>query len=79
MALALEPLSQKIIGVAIEVHRELGPGLLESVYEACLHSVLIEKGLRCGRQVELPVVLRGRALDARSGSIYWSRNWSCSH
>jgi hypothetical protein len=45
----------QIIGAAIEVHRELGPGMLESTYEACLTFELVERGLRFERQKALPV------------------------
>ncbi len=48
-----------IIGAAIEVHRELGPGLLESAYEACLKFELIQRGLQVADQRELPVVYKG--------------------
>jgi len=52
-----------IIGAAIEVHRELGPGLLESTYEACLAYELVERGLTVERQKNLPVQYRGMQLD----------------
>ena len=55
-------LSSKIIGAAIEVHREMGPGLLESVYEECLVHVLREMGLRVETQVQVPILFRGRSL-----------------
>lgn len=55
----LNALTEKIIGAAIAVHRELGPGLLESAYEACLMFELIDRGLNVERQLELPVVYRG--------------------
>ncbi len=55
-------LSSKIIGAAIEVHRELGPGLLESVYEECLVHLLREMGLQVETQVRVPIVFRGRPL-----------------
>ena len=55
-------LSSKIIGAAIEVHREMGPGLLESVYEECLVHVLREMGLRVETQVQVPIIFRGRTL-----------------
>ena len=48
-------LTKTIIGAAIEVHRTLGPGLLESTYEACLFYELEQMGLFVERQVELPV------------------------
>jgi len=52
-----------VIAAAIEVHRELGPGLLESTYEACLAYELTQRGLNVNRQAELPVVYRGVKLD----------------
>ena len=55
-------LSSKIIGAAIEVHRELGPGLLESVYEECLAHMLREMGLLVETQQQVPIVFRGRTL-----------------
>ena len=59
----LDVLTEQIIGAAIAVHRELGPGLLESSYEACLTFELVERGLTFERQKGLPLVYRGRALD----------------
>lgn len=59
----LNQLSDLIIGAAIEVHRELGPGLLESVYEYCLVSELLQRGLKTERQVRLPVFYKGVQLD----------------
>ena len=61
---ARDPLSERVIGAAIEVHRELGPGLLESAYEECLAIELEEAGLNLRRQVELPLRYKGRDLDA---------------
>jgi GxxExxY protein len=52
-----------IIGAAIEVHRILGPGLLESAYEACLAFELNERGLRVERQLELPLYYKKMHLD----------------
>ncbi len=56
-------ISESIIGAAIEVHRELGPGLLESVYEACMVKELVKRGLRVQSQVELPVIYKGEVVD----------------
>jgi GxxExxY protein len=53
----------KIIEAAIIVHNELGPGLLESVYEKCLTEVLLEMGLHVESQKPLPVIFRGKAMD----------------
>ena len=55
--------TEQIIGAAVEVHRELGPGLLESAYEACLAFELRSRGLRVDRQRTLPVVYRAVQLD----------------
>lgn len=65
MAVRLEEgeCTERIIGAAIEVHRELGPGLLESAYEECLCWELSARSLTFERQVALPVVYRGRRLD----------------
>ena len=56
-------LTDKIIGAAIEVHRQLGPGLLESTYEECLCYELSQAGVRFQRQVHLPVRYKGLSLD----------------
>jgi GxxExxY protein len=56
-------LSNKIIWAAIEVHKALGPGLLESIYEECLCQELEIRGLRYDRQKPLPVIYKGRKLD----------------
>ena len=59
----LNDLSHQVIGAAIEVHKALGPGLLESAYEACLACELREQGLAVEAQVALPVVYRDVRLD----------------
>ncbi|MCK4407982.1 MAG: GxxExxY protein [Bacteroidales bacterium] len=56
-------LTQKIIAAAIEVHKELGPGLLESVYEYCLVEELTNMGLNVKNQVKLPIVYKGKTLN----------------
>jgi len=53
----------QIIEAAIRVHRELGPGLLESTYEVCLYHELLGRGLNVVRQVPLPVVYRQVTLE----------------
>jgi GxxExxY protein len=55
--------AEKVIGAAIEVHRALGPGLLESAYEECLCRELGLLGVKFERQVALPVSYKGAALD----------------
>jgi len=59
----LNGLTGKIIGAAIEVHRNLGPGLLESTYEACLFFELKQLGLHVDQQKALPVVYKGINLE----------------
>jgi GxxExxY protein len=59
-----QDVTKSVIGAAIEVHRHLGPGLLESSYEICLAAELTDRGVRFRRQVELPVLYKGRPLDA---------------
>ncbi|MHC4121658.1 MAG: GxxExxY protein [Planctomycetota bacterium] len=59
----LDQITNSIIGEAIEVHRALGPGLLESAYEACLAFELVEDGLKIERQKPLPVTYRDVRLD----------------
>ena len=56
-------ISEKVIGCAIEVHKALGPGLLESVYEECLAAEMEAQGLRFERQKPVPVVFRKLKLD----------------
>jgi GxxExxY protein len=56
-------LTESIIGFAIEVHRQLGPGLLESAYEECLCYELRQSGLGFRRQVPLPVIYKSIRLD----------------
>jgi len=59
-------LTHAIIGAAIEVHRQLGPGLLESAYEACLESELALRKLRVDRQLPVPVVYKDLKLEVIS-------------
>jgi GxxExxY protein len=63
MQLELNRITQSVIGAAIEVHRELGPGLLESAYEECLCHELWGSGVAYARQRELPVEYKGLKLD----------------
>ncbi len=59
----INEITQKIIGCAIEVHKALGPGLLESAYEECLAFELINEGLSLKRQQPTPVVYKDVKLD----------------
>jgi GxxExxY protein len=58
----LNKLTERIIGLAIEVHRELGPGLLESIYESALCMELENARLPYQRQLLLPVLYKGRKI-----------------
>ena len=59
----LNELTRSMIGAAIAVHKHLGPGLLESTYEACLAFEMADRGLSFEKQKELPVVYRGVRID----------------
>jgi GxxExxY protein len=59
----LNALTECIIGAALEVHRELGPGLLETAYEACLAVELSARGLNIERQKPLPVVYKNQRVS----------------
>jgi GxxExxY protein len=59
----LNALTETIISAAISVHQALGPGMLESSYEACLTYELLDRGLSLERQKPLPIVYRGQTLD----------------
>jgi GxxExxY protein len=61
--LTANDVSRGVITAAMRVHTELGAGLLESTYAACLRFELLEAGLRCASQVGLPVVYRGVKLE----------------
>lgn len=63
MDLVLKKLSEQIIGAAIDVHRELGPGLLESAYEECLCYEVSARGIPFERQKTLPVTYRAIKMD----------------
>jgi GxxExxY protein len=62
-ARALNEFTDRIIGAAIDVHRVLGPGLLESAYEACLHYELVKRGMAVERQKPLTLVYGDVSLD----------------
>jgi GxxExxY protein len=57
-----DPLTERIIGCAIEVHRRLGPGLLEGTYEEALCIELADSGLAFARQLSVPVIYKGRLI-----------------
>ena len=56
-------IGKEIVDAAIVVHRELGPGLLESVYEIVLLDEIYERGMKAQRQVQVPIVCRGKTFS----------------
>lgn len=56
-------ITQNIIGCAIKVHKSLGPGLLESAYQACLHYEMVKSGLQVEKEKPLPLVYEEVKLD----------------
>ena len=58
-----EKLVHKVIGEAIQVHRALGPGLLENVYKECLFHTLVNEGISVRKEVAIPVIYQGVKLD----------------
>ena len=58
-----DEISRKIIGCAIEVHKQLGPGLLESAYQECLYYELIEAGFNVRKEKPMPIVYKEIKLD----------------
>ena len=63
MTLQRTPTAQRVIGLAIKVHRLLGPGLLESAYRSCLRYELLRDGLDVASEVPIPVVYDGVVID----------------
>ena len=62
-SLSENDLTERIIGAAISMHKELGPGLLESTYEACLAYELAEREMKFERQKSVPIIYRSIRLD----------------
>ncbi len=62
--LEVNQITEIVIGAAIEVHRALGPGLLESAYEKCVRHELTLRNMPCQFQLELPVHYKGIVIDA---------------
>ena len=58
-----DPFTWEVIGAAIEVHREIGPGLLESVYQCCLEQEFKLRNLEFIPQYRMPVIYKGKELD----------------
>jgi len=74
----VELLANKVVNCALKVHKTLGAGLLENIYEICLAHELEKLNLKVERQALLPVVYDGLALDARRGVlIYGLKEINC--
>ena len=58
-----EEIAAKIVDSAYQIHKALGPGLLEKIYEVCLCHELAKRGLTCQRQVDLPILYDGIVFD----------------
>lgn len=74
MTLIDEDLTAPVIAAAIDVHRQLGPGLLESAYECCLAFELESRGIDVQRQVPLPLMYKGRPMDCGYRIDLWIPN-----
>jgi GxxExxY protein len=71
MGYLYQELSSKVYDCIFEVHRTLGPGLLESVYEICLKKELEDRGIKVEQQKALPVIYKGVALDTSYRIDLW--------
>ena len=69
MGVDLNRVSHEIIGAAIEVHRELGPGLLESAYRKCLAKVLRDKGYQADEEVYFPLIFKSEVVEENAYRI----------
>ena len=67
------PLVEKILGLAIDVHKTVGPGLLESAYDSCLTYEFVTAGLAFKKQVPIPVVYKGVTSSAATAPTWSSR------
>ena len=63
MRARVDALTEEIIGAALEVHRELGPGLLENAYQTCLAVELLHRGCNLERQKSLPIVYKNQRVE----------------
>jgi GxxExxY protein len=60
----IKDLTYKVIGAAIEVHKEIGPGLLESVYQKCMECELRLRGIKFASQTTVPIIYKGITLES---------------
>jgi GxxExxY protein len=78
MTFIADPLAHTVIGCAIAVHRALGPGLFESVYETCAAWEFDAAGLSYARQVPIPLTYRDRTLPCTGWTWWWRDDWCSS-
>jgi GxxExxY protein len=67
-------LSFKVVGAAIEVHKHLGPGLLESIYQKCLALELLERGINFQQEVEIPISYKGHLVQGHLKCDFFIEN-----
>jgi len=70
----VDRIANQVVDSAFKVHKQLGPGLLESVYETCLTHELKNRGLIVQTQVAVPIVYEGLKLDGRLRLVTWLTN-----
>jgi GxxExxY protein len=75
MALVSDPLVHTVIGCAIEVHRALGPGLLEGAYRPCLAKEFRDKGIRYVTELTIPVCYKGETVDCAYRLDFLIEDW----
>ena len=68
-------LSFKVVGAAIEVHKHLGPGLLESIYQKCLAIELLERGINFQQEVEIPISYKGHLVQGYLKCDFFIENY----
>jgi GxxExxY protein len=72
-AMKHDEIARQIVKCALELYKELGPGLLESVYEVLIADGLRKRGLSVERQKPIPIVFAGSVSTRAFAPIYWSR------
>lgn len=70
----INALSFQVVGAAIEVHRHLGPGLLESIYQKCFAIELLERGIAFQQEVEIPILYKGHWVQGQLKCDFFVEN-----
>ncbi len=73
-----DKVAKEVVDAAFQVHKNLGPGLLENAYETCLLYEIIQKGLKVERQVEVPLVYKGVQMNAGFTCTWPSQKGWCA-